>query len=90
MQLAEDVLQVVLDRVLADNQPRHNLLIGVTFSEAEAGLKPLAQDNVQPNAHVVAVDPDTGHVYLPIANLGAQPVIREASLMTDTVGDNDD
>jgi hypothetical protein len=60
------------------------------FSETETGLKPLAQHDVGPNAHSVAVDADTGHVYLPIANLGRQPVLREASVTTATGGDDDD
>jgi YVTN family beta-propeller protein len=60
------------------------------FSETETGLKPLAQNDVGPNAHVVAVDPDTGHVYFPIANLGGQPMLRESSVTTATVGDGDD
>jgi YVTN family beta-propeller protein len=60
------------------------------FSETETGLKPLAQNDVGPNAHVVAVDPDTGHVYFPIASLGGQPTLRESSVTTATVGDGDD
>jgi YVTN family beta-propeller protein len=78
--------------VLAFDGPRRVLYVAAesgpvtAFSETETGLKPLAQDNVGPNAHVVAVDPDTGHVYLPLANLGGQPILREASLMTATTG----
>ena len=82
--------------VLAFDEPRRVLYVAAesgpvtAFSETETGLKPLAQDNVGPNAHVVAVDPDTGHIYLPIAKLGGQPVLREASLMAATEGDSDD
>src|SRR5947209_13993275 len=60
------------------------------FSETDTGLKLLARRDVGPNAHSVAVDPDTGHVYLPIANLGGQPVLREASVATATGGNGDD
>ena len=34
--------------------------------ETDTGLRPLAQRDVGPNAHAVAVDPDTGHVYVPV------------------------
>jgi YVTN family beta-propeller protein len=60
------------------------------FSETETGLRPLAQNDVGPNAHVVAVDPDTGDVYFPIANLGGQPMLREASVALTKLGDADD
>jgi YVTN family beta-propeller protein len=82
--------------VLAFDGPRRVLYVGAesgpvtAFSETETGLKPLAQRDMGPNAHVVAVDPDTGHVYLPIANLGGQPVLREASVTTANGGDDDD
>jgi YVTN family beta-propeller protein len=82
--------------VLAFDAPRRVLYVGAesgpvtAFSETETGLKPLAQDNLGPNAHVVAVDPDTGIVYVPIANLAGAPVLREASLTTAITGDNDD
>jgi YVTN family beta-propeller protein len=82
--------------VLAFDGPRRVLYVAAesgpvsAFSETETGLKALAQDNVGPNAHVIAVDPETGQMYLPIANLGGQPVLRDASLMTATVGDRDD
>ena len=82
--------------VLAFDAPRRVLYVAAesgpvsAFSETDTGLKPLAQQDIGPNAHSVAVDPDTGHVYLPIANLGGQPVLREASVTTATGGDDDD
>ena len=82
--------------VLAFDAPRRVLYVAAesgpltAFSETDTGLKPLAQRDIGPNAHSVAVDADTGHVYLPIANLGGQPVLREASLTTPTGGDDDE
>jgi len=82
--------------VLAFDGPRRVLYVAAesgpvtAFSETDTGLKLLAQRDVGPNAHVVAVDPDTGHIYLPIANLGGQPVLREASVTTATGGDDND
>ena len=82
--------------VLAFDGPRRVLYVSAesgpvtAFSQTDTGLKLLAQRDVGPNAHSVAVDPDTGHVYLPIANLGGQPVLREASVATATGGDDND
>jgi DNA-binding beta-propeller fold protein YncE len=81
--------------VLAFDGPRRVLYVAAesgpvtAFSETDSGLKLLAQRDVGPNAHSVAVDPDTGHVYFPIANLGGQPVLREASVTAVTGGDDD-
>jgi YVTN family beta-propeller protein len=82
--------------VLAFDGPRRVLYVAAesgpvtAFSETDTGLKPLAQRDIGPNAHSIAVDPDTGHVYLPIANFGGQPLLREASVTTATGGDDDD
>jgi YVTN family beta-propeller protein len=82
--------------VLAFDGPRRVLYVAAesgpltAFSETDTGLKLLAQRDVGPNAHSIAVDADTGHVYLPIANLGGQPVLREASVTTANGGDDDD
>jgi YVTN family beta-propeller protein len=54
------------------------------FSETDTGLKLLAQQDVGPNAHSMAVDPDTGHIYFPLANFNGKPVLREVSLTTAT------
>ena len=81
--------------VLAFDAPRRVLYVAAesgpatAFSEADTGLKPLAQQNVGPNAHSMAVDPDTGHVFFPLANFGGQPILREASITT-AAGDDDD
>jgi YVTN family beta-propeller protein len=50
------------------------------FTETDTGLTLLAQQDVGPNAHSMAVDPGTGHVYFPLANLNGKPVLREVSL----------
>jgi YVTN family beta-propeller protein len=61
--------------VLAFDAPRRVLYVAAesgpltALYETETGLRPLAQRHVGPNAHAVAVDPGTGHVYLPLANL---------------------
>jgi hypothetical protein len=52
--------------VLAFDGPRRALYVAresgpvMAFTEADTGLKPLARGEVGPNAHVVAVDPETG------------------------------
>ncbi len=72
--------------VLAFDAPRRVLFVAAesgpltAFSETDTGLKLLAQRDVGPNAHAVAVDLDTGHVYVPLANFGGQPVLRELSV----------
>jgi hypothetical protein len=38
----------------------------------------------------VAVDPETGHVYVPLANFGGQPLLRELSLSASTGTDDDE
>jgi YVTN family beta-propeller protein len=81
--------------VLAFDAPRRVLYVAsesgpaTAFSETETGLKPLARQDVGPNAHSMAVDPDTGHVYFPLANFGGQPMLREVTVTTAT-GDDDD
>jgi len=81
--------------VLAFDGPRQVLYVAsesgpvTAFSETDTGLKPLAQHDLGPNAHVVAVDPDTGHAFFPIASLGGAPVLREVTL-TNGGNDGDD
>jgi YVTN family beta-propeller protein len=58
--------------------------------ETDTGLRMLAQREVGPNAHVVAVDQDTGHIYVPIANLGGVPVLREIMVASTAANDGDD
>jgi YVTN family beta-propeller protein len=82
--------------VLAFDAPRRVLFVAaesgplIALFETDTGLRPLAQKDVGPNAHAVAVDPDTGHVYVPLANFGGQPLLRELSLTASTGTDDDD
>jgi len=82
--------------VLAFDAPRRVLYVAAetgpltAFSETDTGLGLLAQREGGPNAHVVAVDPETGHIYLPIANLGGMPVLREMMVASASVRDGDD
>jgi len=52
----------------------------VAFVADDAGVREIARGTAGPNAHSVAVDPTTHHLYLPLANLGGRPVLREATL----------
>lgn len=52
----------------------------VVFGVDDTGVREIARDTVGPNAHSVAVDPRTHHIYLPLANVGGQPVLRELVL----------
>ncbi len=76
--------------VLAFDAPRRVLYVAAesgpatAFTETDTGLAPLAQNDVGPNAHSMAVDPDTGHVYFPLANFGGQPILREVSVSDAT------
>ena len=94
MSLTESYDVGTVPDVLAFDAPRRVLYVAAesgpltAFSETDTGLKPLAKGDVGPNAHAVAVDPDTGHIYLPIANLGGQPVLREISVASSTGGDD--
>jgi hypothetical protein len=94
MSLTESYDVGTVPDVLAFDAPRRVLYVAAesgpltAFSETDTGLNPLAKGDVGPNAHAVAVDPDTGHIYLPIANLGGQPVLREISVASSTGGDD--
>jgi YVTN family beta-propeller protein len=74
--------------VLAFDAPRRLLYVAAesgpvtAFKETDTGLQLLAQQDVGPNAHSMAVDPDTGHVYVPLANVNGKPVLREMFLTT--------
>jgi YVTN family beta-propeller protein len=54
----------------------------VVFVSDDAGVREIARDTVGPNAHSVAVDPQTHHIYLPLTNVNGQPVLRELVLET--------
>ena len=46
------------------------------FKLAAGRVEKLAEGLLAPNAHVVAIDPETHLVYFPIKNLGGHPVLR--------------
>jgi DNA-binding beta-propeller fold protein YncE len=50
------------------------------FEEAGSDVRSIAGADVGPNAHSIAVDPQTHHVFTPIANLGGGPVLRELAV----------
>jgi YVTN family beta-propeller protein len=41
------------------------------------GVREIAKGTAGPNAHSVAVNPDTHHIYLPLMNVAGRPVLRE-------------
>src|SRR5204863_7508146 len=47
------------------------------FISEDAGVREVARDTVGPNAHSVAVDPETHHIYVPLADVGGPPVRRQ-------------
>jgi hypothetical protein len=47
------------------------------FSDVGRTVQRIGQQDVGPDAHSIAVDPDTHHVYIPLQNLNGQPVLRE-------------
>ena len=52
----------------------------VVFFSDQNGIREVTRGTAGPNAHSVAVDPVTHHIYLPLANVGGHPVLRELSL----------
>jgi DNA-binding beta-propeller fold protein YncE len=47
------------------------------FDYSSGGVRQLLQADAGPNAHSVAVDPTTHHIYLPLQNVNGHPVLRE-------------
>lgn len=76
--------QPVGDRpdVLALDPGLHRLYVAAesgllsVFQVDGLAVRKTAEGNAGPDAHVVAVDPTTHLVYLPLRNLGGQPVLR--------------
>jgi YVTN family beta-propeller protein len=60
------------------------------FFETDTGLRLLAQRDVGPNAHSVVVNPENSHVYVPLANFGGQPVLRELAAVSSAANDDGD
>src|SRR5215471_4676143 len=59
--------------VAAENGPL------AVFRSDGTGVQRVAFESVGPNAHSVAVDPDSHHIFLPIANQNGHPVLREVA-----------
>jgi len=57
------------------------------FAEDDAGVQLVIRQDVGPNAHSVAVDQQTHHLYVPLANLGGRAVLRELLLPAPVGGD---
>ena len=68
--------------VLALDHGLHRLYVAsesgqVAVFDVAGGVRKLAQGFAGPNAHSVAVDPESHIVYLPLADVGGHPVLRE-------------
>ncbi len=48
------------------------------FSDGGGTVQRIGQQDVGPDAHSIAVDPDTHHLYVPPQNLNGQPVLRSS------------
>jgi DNA-binding beta-propeller fold protein YncE len=46
------------------------------FNVSGRRFEELSQSEIAPNAHVVAVDPKTHLVYLPLQSIGGRPTLR--------------
>lgn len=55
-----------------------------TFVQENGRLRSAAKGFVGPNAHAVAVDPETHAVYLPLKDVGGHPVLRQMALGAET------
>jgi len=68
--------------VLALDPGLHRLFVAsesgaLAVFDTGAQVRKVGMGNAGPNAHSVAVDPDTHHVYLPLTDVGGHPVLRE-------------
>ena len=70
--------------VLAFDPGLHRLYVSAEsgvisiFDEADRGLRKVGEGLFAPNAHSVAVDPSTHHVYFPLQSINGKPVLRIA------------
>ena len=60
--------------VAAENGPL------AVFRSDSSGVQRAAFESVGPNAHSVVVDPESHHIFLPLANVNGHPVLREMSV----------
>jgi DNA-binding beta-propeller fold protein YncE len=68
--------------VLALDPGLHRLYVAsesgvVTVFDVTAAVRKQAEGNAGPNAHSIAVDPETHLVYLPLTDVGGHPLLRE-------------
>jgi hypothetical protein len=54
------------------------------FAESGTDAHQVARQDVGPNAHSIAVDPQTHHLFTPLANLGGGPILRELAMAAPT------
>jgi hypothetical protein len=72
--------------VLALDPALHLVYVGAEngplaiFSSDNSGVQRIAFESAGPNAHSVAVAPDTHHIFLPLANVNGHPVLRELAV----------
>lgn len=72
--------------VLALDGSRHLVYVAAEngplaiFSSDSSGVQRIGFESVGPNAHSVAVAPDSHHIFLPLANVNGHPVLRELSV----------
>jgi DNA-binding beta-propeller fold protein YncE len=70
--------------VLAFDPDLHRLYVSAEsgvisiLDERDRGLQKVGEGMFAPNAHSVAVDPSTHHVYFPLQNINGKPVLRIA------------
>ena len=69
--------------VLAVDAALHRLYVAAesgpltVFDYTDGNVRELVKADAGPNAHSVAVDPSTHHIYLPLQNVTGHPVLRE-------------
>jgi DNA-binding beta-propeller fold protein YncE len=54
------------------------------FAASDTDVRQVAQQDVGPNAHSIAVDPQTHRRFTPLANLGGGPILRELAMGAPT------
>jgi YVTN family beta-propeller protein len=50
------------------------------LAQDDSGTREIARGVAGPNAHSVAVNPETHHIYLPLMDVGGRPVLREMAV----------
>ena len=69
--------------VLAEDEANHRLYVAsesgqlAVFDTTGDSVIKLSQGNAGPGAHSIAVDPVSHRIYLPLADIGGHPALRE-------------